>query len=704
MNSLDDQLKHLSEQLTLAQSTVDRDALFADKGNILFEKNLKSFQHYFPDIYDKFLVHQPDPEKFQLFVNADGLGNIIDYDTKVPMYSDDIDSQIQHQISLALKNPELSRIDHSAVEHLVNETNFLHVDLMRKIGAIYNQTSQNLKINNSVDDVIPSMVIFGVGLGYHLQQLVDETKAVYITIFEPNEDYFFASLFCFDWSYFLETVDKQGGALYLGIGVPEDELYEVLFQRVQQLGAYSIAHSFFYQHYPSVKINNLIAEIRLNFHQFFMGWGFFDDALLSIAHTVQNSVKPVGVLNSKRNAMDKQLLDYPIFIVANGPSLDKDIEQLKELKDKAIIVSCNSASTALINYGIIPDFHVALERTKATYDFLSYMLNDEQRAKINLLVLNVMYPDVLDLFGWCGVALKGNEAGTSMFHLGEFISRQEVTPTIGYSNPLVGNTALSFFTALNFKEIYLFGVDNGYVDPNHHHSKASYYYNNQGATIHNPLKMGKEIRVPGNFSDWVITDHFMHTGKEQMERLLLSFKGTGLHCFNCSDGTFIEHTIPLRSSDIMLSSTRSKHDVIAEIKNVGFKNVDSELNLEQLLDFDVFESICRTMVEFLEQPMHNRADGLNNLLASLRYLYSFKQGGRYIHLYLILEGEALYTSSVLLSILYNFGKDREIIPYYREALTLWIEFLRQAPNYYRERWNKLSDYSFDYSKPSVENA
>ena len=67
MNSLDDQLKHLSGQLTLAQSTVDRDALFTDKGNILFEKNLKSFQHYFPDIYDKFLVHQPDPEKFQLF-------------------------------------------------------------------------------------------------------------------------------------------------------------------------------------------------------------------------------------------------------------------------------------------------------------------------------------------------------------------------------------------------------------------------------------------------------------------------------------------------------------------------------------------------------------------------------------------------------------------------------------------------------------
>ncbi len=699
MTSLEQQFDELTQTLNAAQDAVERDAIFAERANLMFENNMLAFKEYFPDIFDKFLTHNPS-EKFQIFVNENGSANLIDYDTAVPMYSPDPVEQVAKQVAASLNKPELSRINQSAVEHLVNETNFLHVDLMRNIGAVYNSAKDALPENQQLDKHIPSMVIFGVGLGYHLQTLVESTTAAYISIFEPNEDYFFASLFSFDWKHFIETVDKQGGALYLGVGVHEDELYETLYQRAQHIGAYSIAHSYFYQHYPSKKINDLIAEIRLNFHQFFMGWGFYDDALLSIAHTVKNTEKDISVI-ARDLHVPKDIADYPIFIVANGPSLDNDIETIKSYQDKVIVVACNSASTALIQHGIIPDFHVALERTKATHDFLSYMLTDEQRQQMNLLVLNVMYPEVLDLFGWCGVALKGNEAGTSLFHLGEFLKHQTITPTIGYCNPLVGNTALSFFTAMRFKQIYLFGVDNGYVDPDHHHSKSSYYYNQSGSTVHKPLKMGKEIRVPGNFAESVITDHFMHTGKEQMERLLDSFKDTGLSCFNCSDGTYIEHTIPLRSHDILLKHSGNKNDVINIIKTSSFKEIDTDLNLKSLLDFDVFEQICGIMVEFLEKPMANRSEALANLLESLRYLYSFKTGGRYVHLYLILEGEALYTSSVLLSTLYNFGNDEEIIPYYQRALDLWIAFLKDAPQNYRERWDKLSDYSFDYSKPSI---
>lgn len=699
MASLEQQIHQLSQTLSANQGKIEREALFAERGNLMFENNMLAFKEYFPDIFDKFLTHNPS-EKFQLFLNDNGTANLIDYDTSVPMYSEDPVSQIANQVNASLAKPELSRINQSAVEHLVNETNFLHVDLMRNIGAIYNQAKDALEVNNQVDKYIPSLVIFGVGLGYHLQSLVEATTAAYISIFEPNEDYFFASLFTFDWKHFLVTIDDQGGSLYLGIGVHEDELYETLYQRAQNIGAYSIAHSYFYQHYPSKKVNDLIAEIRLNFHQFFMGWGFYDDALLSIAHTVKNTEKDISVI-ARDLHVPEDIADYPIFIVANGPSLDNDIEIIKEFQEKVIVVACNSASTALIQHGIIPDFHVALERTKATYDFLSYMLTDEQREQINLLVLNVMYPDVLDLFGWCGVALKGNEAGTSLFHLGEFLKHRTITPTIGYCNPLVGNTALSFFTAMRFKQIYLFGVDNGYVDPEHHHSKSSYYYNQSGSTVHKPLKMGKEIRVKGNFAESVITDHFMHTGKEQMERLLQSFQGTGLACFNCSDGTYIENTIPLRSNDILLTHTSDKRAVIDSIKTSSFKEIDTDLNLQALLDFDIFAEICGMMIEFLEKPMHNRSDALANLLQSLRYLYSFKTGGRYVHLYLILEGEALYTSSVLLSTLYNFGDEEEIMPFYKQALNLWIAFLKDAPQNYRERWHKLSDYSFDYSKPSI---
>ena len=189
-----------------------------------------------------------------------------------------------------------------------------------------------------------------------------------------------------------------------------------------------------------------------------MGWGFFDDALLSIAHSIGVMEREPSIMSYKQS-LPVDISQYPIFIIANGPSLDNDIEQIKAIKEIAVIVSCNSATTALLANDIMPDFHVALERTKSTADFLEHFISDEQRAEINLLVLNVMYPGVLDLFGWTGVGVKGHESGTVLLQMSQFLKSGQVTPTLGYSNPLVGNTALSFFCTLGFKNIYLFGLD-----------------------------------------------------------------------------------------------------------------------------------------------------------------------------------------------------------------------------------------------------
>jgi len=694
------QIEEIEAQLKGISEKDKREALFAEEANKRFENNINTFKKYFPEIATKFLSHQPS-EKFNLFLNENGTANFVDYDTGVPLYGEDPLAQSKSQIEQMLKNPIMGKVDHGRVEFLKNETNFVHIDLMKSIGRIYNNASQNLGENKAVDERVPSAIIFGVGLGYYLNNFFDKFIADYISIFEPNEDYFFASLFTFDWRAFLQKVDDSGCFLYFAIGVSESEMYEAIYDRANKIGAFSVASALFFQHYPSESVNKLIAEFKGNFHQFFMGWGFFDDALLSIAHTVENSYKPVNLLKPE-NKISPDFNQFPIFIVANGPSLDKDIEVIKKYQKDVIVVACNSATTSLLQHNIVPDFHVALERTKATEDFLLAFVPEQTRQEINLLVLNVMYPGVLDLFGWCGVALKGNEAGTSLFHITEYLKNNRITKTIGFSNPLVGNTALSFFGSMEFKNIYLFGADNGYKDPNHHHSKGSYYYSGEGKTIHAPLKMGGELVVPGNFGGEVITDHFMHTGKVQMERFLESKLGTGLNCYNCSDGTAIKGSMPLPSEDIFLESMSvTKHDIISYIKNEPFKSLEQNINLEEFLDFDEFEQICNFMAEILDSKIDNRADALQQLLKSLRYLFSFKNHPRFTHLYLLLEGESLYVTSVLISLLYNFGNDKEIIPYYQEAKELWKDFILEAPNQYRARWNVLSDYSFDYSKPSV---
>ena len=244
-------------------------------------------------------------------------------------------------------------------------------------------------------------------------------------------------------------------------------------------------------------------------------------------------------------------------------------------------------------------------------------------------------------------------------------------------------------------DIYLFGVDNGYVDEEHHHSKSSFYYDEDGNSKLDSIKMGAEFEVEGNFGRKVITEPFLYTGKEQMERLISSFSDKNLQCFNCSDGAKVEGALPLRSTDIVLDKqAHSKEEIINYLKSNSFKKVDAPLPLEALLAFDVFDKICSTMVEILEAPMIDRADALNNIITQLRYLLSFKEDQQYLHLYLILEGEALYINSILISVLFNFGDEKSIMPYFEEALSHWIGFLKMAPQQYRERWDVLSDHDF----------
>ncbi len=689
MENLDKELKDTEARLAGLLQQAEREQVFVDQANDRFEENILAFKQYFPDIYEKFVHFAPD-EKFQLIVNPNGSANMVDYATGVPIYRDEPDAQAKEQVKLALSAPELSRVNFSALEFLTNEAEFEHVDLMVEIGKCYNKAKNSITENNSVDDKIPSMVIFGIGLGYHLSELQKATDAAYISVFEPNEDYFYASLFCFEWAEYLQEIDEQGSFLYIGIGDSEDVCFQTLYDRAKAIGAYSITNSFFYQHYPSAAVSKLIDNIRNNFAQFFMGWGFFDDALMSCAHNYNLTQKHIGKINLGHK-LPNNVADYPIFIVANGPSLDDDIEQIKALKDDVIVVACNSASTALLKHGIRPDFHVALERGKETYDFLKAFIPEKDRQEINLLIPNVMYPEVVELFGWTGMGLKGGEAGTTHFQLAEYSKQKFVTPTLGYSNPLVGNLALSFFAHMGFKQLYLFGMDSGYISADHHHSKSSFYYDKAGNEKFESYKMGEEYEIEGNFVDKVITEPFLYTGKCQIERLLHSLKDNNISCYNCSNGVKINYTIPLASDNILLGQQNMiKLQVVEHIKFESFSTMDTELNLDDFLDFEPFENICKTMVDILSDEINNRGDARDVLFKQLRYLKSFTQTPRYSHLYLLLEGEALYINCVLLSILYNFGEKNQSLEIFKEALAIWIDFLNRAPQIYRERWNENS--------------
>jgi hypothetical protein len=180
-----------------------------------------------------------------------------------------------------------------------------------------------------------------------------------------------------------------------------------------------------------------------------------------------------------------------------------------------------------------------------------------------------------------------------------------------------------------------------------------------------------------------------------MERLLRTSRAVGVSCFNCSDGAKIEGTIPLRSEDIIIDSTSvNKDEVCNYIRDELFISPDADFDLEKYLDFEGFEKLCDTMIDILNEPVSNRTEAFEQIMKQIRLLISLKET-QFSHHFMVLEGEALYLNSIIINMLYNYGDEKSIVPYYQELKSVWCEFLSGAPQLYKDNWNKASDHVFE---------
>ncbi|MBU0700427.1 DUF115 domain-containing protein [bacterium] len=91
-----------------------------------------------------------------------------------------------------------------------------------------------------------------------------------------------------------------------------------------------------------------------------------------------------------------KFVGVPAIIVAAGPSLDKNVELLKEVKGKALILCVDTALGTLIKHGISPDVVVAIDATEKNYRY--YLKPVEIPEGTYLFTGPAVYSDALPLF------------------------------------------------------------------------------------------------------------------------------------------------------------------------------------------------------------------------------------------------------------------------------------------------------------------
>lgn len=653
-----------------------------------FEENLEAFSRYLPDVAKEFRNYKVSDLK--LFCSASGDLNIIDNKTGGSLYGDCPITQCHEQVNRQIEKPKFTKLSFSQSDKEVNP--FIHTKYLKKMHQCFLDAKNKLKPLSTAPDHIGSAIIFGIGLGYHLKPLLEKITIDHLYIVEPNRDFFFASLYTCDWKYILEEIDKRDGNIVLNLGVSYQQFTKDFWDEMKHRGAVNAVNSLLYQHYPSEELTKLIGQFEKEFHLLATGWGFFDDGVISIAHEMENRRKSIPLLR-KSAYFPKQWEGLPIFIIANGPSLDECIDTIKAYKDKAIIMSCGSALPSLLKQNIVPDFHVALERTKATYDFLTEFCDLESLKKINFLTLSIMHPSCPDLFKWTGMALKNAEPSTTI--TSEYIDNGESLAQLKYCNPQVANTGVAFACYMGFKELYLFGVDGGYKDPKKHHSKHSVYYKEDGKekeTLGEYVRTG-ELVVEGNFGGEIISPVFYNTGIVYIESCLKAFKKVA--CYNCSDGVKIKSAFPTRHYDLLLADkTPSKNDVINYIKNEVFidKTFDEEEYVKWIA-YKSFNNIVDNLVNYIDKDFSSRSEMVEALKQQSRYIYSYSQT-RYRHIYFLLEGSMTYLQSMFRMMLYTFEDEQESLVLAKQGVELFKEYMDKVKEKFKNVTLEVDEFEY----------
>lgn len=640
-----------------------------------FSKNIAAFRKYIPHVADMYESYQPE-RPFRFFCNENGQPNMAWLDDDIAVYGDEPYLICETLVKEFMDKGGLSKFSFSQE---ANPLGFVHVEYLNKLNAYLDDISLRKEAQRNVPEEVPTALVFGVGLGYHLGYLYEHCKIGTLFLFEPDLDLFYASLFCFDWAPLLDYLHQENLGLQILLGQDENTIVKDFASAIHRRGSFLIANAFIMWGYQNDKIKQLMIKVQQEYHLLVMGWGFFDDNLIALSHTISNIERGVPFLKDKEKVLAEHK-NIPVFVIGNGPSLDESLAIIENNRSGAILIACGSAITALHNVGIKPDIYVATERTKSVYDFLVSMDDPDYLKDIIFLSVDVIHPYCASLFKYSALLFKLSEPGVVLCRT--YFPETRAFTALGGVNPMVGNIGVSVPVHLGFKKIYLFGLDNGYKNKDHHHSKYSAYYNNaEGAKVLTEMVCG-ENKLPreGNFGGVVISDAMFDTSRKVIEQVLEA--NESVQCFNCSDGAKIIGAIPLRSSRVGPLQPTNKSVLLNDIVT----RLCSPLSLSKqdfypFLDVEFFNYFIDKMLIEWQQSFSSRNEINQLMLRHFNYLHEISKTQQ-MHIAIFMIGSMNYVFTLLSTIAYSFEGEEETLSLMAPAINIWLDFLRTAKKMY----------------------
>lgn len=638
-----------------------------------YAQNMQVIKKLYPDVYQNFTHYKP--QRWQLINQPDGQPNIQHIRRRAAFYQD-----IEYESVLFT---EQFRQQPTKDNVLVNQTvtwkfrHYVHYQAISKLQSVLADVKHQQQ--QLLPGEINSLIIFGVVLGRHLELLLQQNEIKNLYICEPNTDYFYASLYTTDWASILTAAEEKGQRIYLNIGGTGQEYFSDFAEQFYHSGAYAIADTYMMSSYYTPELSQAVRMLRSQLRIILAIGEYFDHSRYGLAHSADNLQANHHFLKALSGLPSHPAQEIPVFIIGNGPSLDNCIEYIQEHRDNVIIISCGTALKSLYQLGIQPDIHAEIEQNRSTFNWVTQIPDRTYLKNIKLLSVSAVHPDTAALFSAAYLVFKEGEASTVLFQ-SELKQAGFDTETLEFAYPTVSNLVVNFALKIGFKQLYLFGVDLGYLNVAQHHSKYSAYYNAEGKELYDYKKIhGDGIPVLGNFQDIVFTKPEFDVSRRLIEQAIAVHQQQS-DIYNCSNGAKIQGATPLLPSNILLHNVpKQPAKLLAEMFNSLFyqgQNTAIASGILQRYDLTLLQNTIEQWCQMIDTPIVSLAEGRDIISQQWLHLRQSAQEKGNLTM-LLFNGSTMYFLSVLTKLLPINSTEQEFNRF-NQVLSIWHDYLQQA--------------------------
>ena len=352
--------------------------------------------------------------------------------------------------------------------------------------------------------------LFGSGFGYPLFEIFERKQPhTLVVVFEEDLYLFKAMLYYFD----LEPIIKTNKISFMvGDSKFFANAFEDLFFSIFFVGctyptiAFSNAaiHNFKEKY---IKLFNYVFS-QLSLFVFYVG-NDHQDNLIGYCNIVGN-IKEI-IENPYISCLKDKYQNIPAFIVANGPSLDKNIDYLQEIQGRGLIICVESAIIPLLKNKIKPDILAVIERTKNSYTY--HFQNIDYPEDITLLCLALVDKNILPSFPGARIPI---------FREKEVINKW-INGFLGDGSSIdaganVSHLATELAVHLGANPIIFVGQDYAYGPGKVTHSGDSLYSNEAGKKARENIQAMPTVYLEGNDGTMIPSNQVWTDFKMGLER------------------------------------------------------------------------------------------------------------------------------------------------------------------------------------------